>query len=138
MNELEKNDHESKSLTPSQIHLQKTVLRTSGHSKMTERDRIANAGLGLAGESGELIEAVHNLSIHSSRIADSIKKGLYPHPNSIEANYSYYSEEKLKKFIIEEMGDLFYYANWICHILGVTIEEVLDENIKKVNERFPS
>lgn len=67
--------------------------------------------LGLAGEAGE--------------VADLVKKSVY-HQQGLD-------REKL----IKELGDVCWYLTAICSGLGITLEEVAQANIKKLQARFP-
>lgn len=73
--------------------------------------KLANAGLGLAGEAGE--------------VADEIKKQIFHnHPMN---------REKL----IKEAGDVAWYLALLCEVLGTTLDEVFKTNISKLMERYP-
>lgn len=70
-----------------------------------------NVGMGLAGEAGEC--------------ADIVKKYLYQgHPLD-------------RKEMIKELGDVAWYLALGATVAGVTLEEVLAENIKKLLGRYP-
>ena len=80
--------------------------------KMENKDlELSNWGLGVAGEAGD--------------IASCIKKVVF-HKN-----------EAVKEGIKENIGDMMWYASMICNSLGWDFEEVLEENIKKLNARYP-
>ena len=69
--------------------------------------------LGLCGESGE--------------VAELYKKFLrYDYGNNISQ-----FENELKK----ELGDVFYYLVMICYEFGFDINEILEQNIKKLKSR---
>ncbi len=67
--------------------------------------------LGLAGESGEVV--------------DLIKKGIY-HQRGID-----------KDLIKKELGDVLWYVSALCTQFDFTLEEVMEANIKKLKARFP-
>ena len=72
---------------------------------------LANAGMGLAGEAGEVI--------------DEIKKHLFHgHP---------LNRDKL----IKEAGDVAWYLALLCTVLDVPLGDVLKANIDKLLERYP-
>ena len=76
-----------------------------------ELDKLINGCLGLAGESGEVL--------------DIIKKALYQgHKMDIEK-------------IAEELGDVLWYIAEICAALGVDMDEVAERNIAKLMTRYP-
>ena len=67
--------------------------------------------MGLAGESGEVIEKV--------------KKSVYHgHPLDLED-------------AAEELGDLLWYVSTLCSALHLSLDEVAAKNISKLNGRYP-
>jgi len=68
--------------------------------------------LGLAGESGEVVEMV--------------KKGIL-HQHGIDP-------EKLKK----EIGDVCWYIAGICTVQGFNLGEIMQDNIAKLEKRYPN
>ncbi len=68
-------------------------------------------GLGVSGEAGDIASCIKKLVFHKN---DSIKEG-----------------------IKENIGDMMWYASMICNSLGWDLNEVLEENIKKLKERYP-
>lgn len=73
------------------------------------------AGLGLAGESGE--------------VADIIKKVVH-HGRDLDAEM----EAKLKR----ELGDVLWYAAHLCNVLGWKFSDVATANVEKLRARYPS
>ena len=89
---------------------QKLALRTAGHRENTEKVLIYTA-LGLTGESGE--------------VADIIKKTFYhAHPLDREA-------------MSKELGDVLWYLAVMADGLGISLEQIAQENIAKLRERYP-
>lgn len=82
----------------------------------TEEDtddwRLTNFSLGLAGESGE--------------VCDLIKKALF-HGHGLHA-------EKIK----EELGDVLWYVAMIATTMGMSLNEIAEENIAKLSRRYPN
>ena len=74
-------------------------------------DQLANLCMGLCGESGEVV--------------DYIKKHIY-HGHSLEIN-------KLS----EELGDIMWYLTNIATLFALPVDNILDVNIKKLEERYP-
>lgn len=83
-----------------------------------ETDRIDKklslAGLGIAGEAGE--------------VADEIKKVLH---------HSVPLDEKRDK-IKKEMGDVYWYLEYLCAAMGWSREEVMQANVDKLRARHPN
>lgn len=87
---------------------QKLAMRTA----TPECRRLTNAALGLAGEAGE--------------VADAIKKSVFQgHPLD-------------KDKMIKEAGDVAWYLALLCEILHVTLDEVFETNIEKLMRRYPN
>lgn len=91
------------------------VLRTANFTIKLDSEATSSlvaAGLGLAGEAGEVV--------------DMIKKDVF--------HGSFISKEKYKK----EIGDLLWYAEVLMHLLRLTEEEVKQANIDKLQARYPN
>ncbi|SDM17828.1 nucleoside triphosphate pyrophosphohydrolase family protein [Bacillus sp. OK048] len=72
---------------------------------------LANYGLGITGEAGE--------------VADLIKKAVF-HGHAIP-----------KDAIKKELGDVLWYLSQIARLAGLTLEEVATGNIEKLMKRYP-
>lgn len=81
------------------------VLRTAGSSDL------AMGALGLAGETGELV--------------DIIKKHLY-HGKALD-----------RTDLVKELGDIRWYLEYLMIATGVTMEEVEATNVAKLRKRYP-
>lgn len=77
------------------------------------KDKFWYACLGLAGETGEVIE--------------HIKKVVRDENSTV-------SDER-KQAIKLELGDVFWYATRLANELGLTLEEILNSNIEKLTHR---
>lgn len=94
---------------------ERECLRTAngGTKNLTENERvILNCVCGLAGESGELIDAV--------------KKHLF------------HDHEFDKENAIKELGDIHWYWSVMCNALEVDPDEVLRLNVEKLTKRYPN
>ena len=74
-------------------------------------EELSNLCMGLAGESGEVI--------------DYIKKCMYH-------NHKLYKQD-----IIKELGDVMWYLTNIATFFNIPMDIILNENIKKLEERYP-
>lgn len=83
------------------------ALRTA---KRECRD-LANAGLGLTGEAGE--------------VADLIKK------------YLYQGHDLPCEKVVEELGDLMWYIALTADLIGRSMEDIMQANIDKLWYRYP-
>lgn len=72
---------------------------------------LLNGCLGLAGESGELL--------------DLVKKWCF-HDKSVDIDHA-------KK----ELGDVMWYVAMICHAMGWDLDEIMRLNIDKLKARYP-
>lgn len=73
---------------------------------------IIYATLGLAGETGEVVEKVKKL----------LRSGQEPSTQDVE-------------YFKYEIGDILWYVGKFCNIIGLTIEDVLEANVEKLNKR---
>lgn len=89
---------------------QKLAMRTLNH-EIDKKELILNAAMGLCGESGEVI--------------DLVKKHLFQGHDL--------DDEKL----IKELGDVAWYLAEAATALNVNLSEILEKNIKKLENRFP-
>lgn len=89
---------------------QKLAMRTL-NPEIEKKELILNAAMGLCGESGEVI--------------DLVKKHLFQGHDL--------DDEKL----IKELGDVAWYLAEAATALGVDLSEILEKNIKKLENRFP-
>lgn len=76
-----------------------------------KENAIIHACFGMCGEAGEII--------------DYVKKGVF------------YGKDMGTQHLVEEVGDLMWYINLLVFDLGVTWDEVLTTNIKKLEARYP-
>ncbi len=75
-----------------------------------ETQRLLHGAIGLATESGEMLDAV--------------KKHVF------------YGAALDKINLAEEVGDLFWYCAIICDALGISFEEIQEKNIAKLKARY--
>ena len=89
----------------------RTLIDKPQHEISDKEIMIVWFATGLAGESGEVV--------------DHIKKGIF-HQHGIE-------RDKIKK----ELGDVLWYVAGLCTKLGMSMEEVMIDNIQKLELRYP-
>lgn len=89
---------------------QEAALRTA--SSLKPEDLILNGVLGLAGESGEVV--------------DLVKKHLFQ------------GHELDKEKLVDELGDVCWYVAIIAKGLGYSLEEIMRMNIEKLLKRYPN
>ncbi len=89
---------------------QKRSTRTLNKELFT-KEQLMNMALGISGESGE--------------IADIFKKVFFQgHELSVEE-------------VVDELGDLMFYIVNLCTLLDIDMTDVLQENIDKLQARYP-
>lgn len=76
---------------------------------------ILHGAVGVAGEGGELLDAIKKCWIYNKPMTQEVR-------------------ENLK----EEMGDALFYIQHICNVLGWTIDDVIDANMEKLKKRYPN
>lgn len=89
---------------------QDQVFRTM-NKKATQKEALSNYSMGLAGESGEVLEA--------------LKKYLY-HGHGLDM-----------KDIEKELGDVLWYLTAIAEELDIEMEDVALRNVRKLQARYP-
>ena len=94
-----------------------TVLRTAMNSSANilttlESTSLIYAALGLAGETGEVVEIIKKHVFHGKAL----------------------DKEKL----IDELGDVRWYLEYLCVQMGVEMAEVEERNRKKLEARYPN
>lgn len=89
---------------------QKDVQRTVGTKGFN--DTIAMTAMGLAGETGEVI--------------DILKKCLF-HKHKFNQDY-----------IEKELGDVLWYLTAMCNALNIPLKDIIAKNIEKLQKRYPS
>ena len=89
---------------------QKLAMRTS-NPEIDKKELILNASMGLCGESGEVI--------------DLVKKHLFQGHDLDDGK------------LIKELGDVAWYLAEAATALNVNLSEILEKNIKKLENRFP-
>lgn len=67
-------------------------------------------GLGITGEAGDIASCIKKTFAHKKDVKDGIK---------------------------ENIGDMLWYTAMICNFFDWNLEEVLQQNIDKLKERFP-
>ncbi len=88
---------------------QKKAMMTL-NKDLNKKEMLVNGVMGLNGESGEVI--------------DVVKKHLFQ------------GHELDKEKIVKELGDVLWYVAEVCESLDVTIEQVMEQNIEKLQKRF--
>jgi NTP pyrophosphatase (non-canonical NTP hydrolase) len=92
-------------------HLNEIVLPRTNH--ITDKHQaILNAALGIAGESGEIVDLIKKFEFHG-------------HPFDLS---------KLQN----EIGDVLFYLNWLAYLNGTDIESCLEVNAEKLRKRYPN
>ena len=89
---------------------QALAQRTS-RKELTPREHLFNGVLGMAGEAGEC--------------ADLVKK------------HCYQDARPIHDALLDELGDVLWYAAETAVALGVTLDEVAQHNIEKLRRRYP-
>jgi len=81
------------------------------NKKLNKEDMILNACLGISGETGEVV--------------DHIKK------------YFYQGHQLDLHKVAEELGDVLWYIAEICTALHINLDVVAQQNIEKLEKRYP-
>lgn len=79
-------------------------------TEQPQKAHLVHMALGVSGEAGELV--------------DALKK------------HTIYGKQLDRENVVEELGDLRFYMQGIMTSLGITEEEVIEHNIKKLSKRY--
>lgn len=87
----------------------------SPKSMETFQSRLATAGLGLAGEGGEIADLIKKILFHGLEYTDEVRDKL-----------------------IKELGDVMWYVAFAArNVVGISIQEIIDKNVEKLQARYP-
>jgi len=90
---------------------QEACLRTA--KVMDDKDKeVCNWGLGIVGEAGDVASCIKKVVFHE--------------------NYA------VKDGIRENIGDMMWYTAMVCNFYGWSLDEILSENLEKLNKRYAS
>lgn len=89
------------------------VLDGVSLSRDDMRERLLLGAMGLAGETGEVV--------------DELKKHLFHGKDKIEC----------RPKVVKELGDVLWYYTLICRTMGITLDEIIEGNVEKLTERYP-
>ena len=92
------------------LEYQELALRTA-NNKVKGYNRLRNAAYGLNGESGEFIDILKKLEFQEHSL-DTDK-------------------------LIDELGDILWYAALACNAMNTTIDFVMEHNVEKLRKRYP-
>jgi NTP pyrophosphatase (non-canonical NTP hydrolase) len=77
-------------------------------------------------ENGKLIHAAFGVSGEAGELLDAVKKCIF------------YGKELDTANVVEELGDILFYVAMACNALGISLEQVMDSNFKKLSKRYSS
>ncbi len=80
----------------------------------THQDQVLNAVLGIGGEAGEIVDQAKKMFYHTEKPTE-------------------FHRDKL----VSELGDSFFYHIKFMDLMGITLDEVLLANRKKLQSRHP-
>ena len=89
------------------------------NSLTAEKCHLWHMATGIAGEGGELLDAVKRIAAYGQEL-DTVQK----------------DGKTIRENIKEELGDLEFFMEGVRQIIGVTREEVLDGNYGKLGKRY--
>lgn len=100
----------------------KEVMRNCPNfDQMTLEEKLSLGALGVAGEAGEVADLVKKILHHRAE------------EQSCDAELAL-REHKL----IKEMGDVYWYLEYLGAVLGISTEQILIANVEKLRTRHPN
>lgn len=82
------------------------------------------SGLGLSNKTFRLLHAAIGISTEAGELLDIFKKKIY------------YDKDIDKVNLHEELGDILWYIAIICNSQKISLEELMDINVKKLKARY--
>jgi len=102
-----------KTIFPNSVDFETFIQRLHKlNEKGTNIERLLTAAIGLSDESGEFLGLVKKLVFHNKE----------------------YDRERL----IDELSDILWYMSHALKALGISLEELIDHNMRKLTERYLS
>ncbi|RAT01373.1 hypothetical protein A6E27_22845 [Bacillus cereus] len=101
---------------------QRKALRTWNKDQPQEM-RLLNAGAGLCGESGEVI--------------DMLKKAIHHGHGFVESDSDRGTKKINKHEIAKELGDIMFYVSVAADEIDYSLQEIAEININKLAKRYP-
>lgn len=78
----------------------------------TGNENLLHPAVGISGEAGELLDAIKKVWIYNK--ATDVEN------------------------IVEELGDILFYIQMMANIFDTTIEDLIEENVRKLEKRYPT
>ncbi len=116
-------------LSKNTLELSSRILRLEGntsHMTTSSGETIREAEIHMA----TLLTSVVGMLAESGEFAEVVKKKLF------QADTQFTSDEVFH--MKRELGDVLWYWVQGCRALGFTPDEVMDENIRKLEKRYPN
>jgi NTP pyrophosphatase (non-canonical NTP hydrolase) len=88
------------------------ISRRTLHMSDNQALTVSNLAMGLAGESGEVIDYLKKVYFHD-------------HPLN-------------KEKVIDELGDVLWYISSLAFVHDIDLDEIAEYNIQKLEKRYPS
>lgn len=95
------------------FYMYQLKANATANNEQTQEEAILNYALGISGEAGE--------------VANKVKKWRF-HGHGFTT---------MRNEILDEIGDVLWYAACLCSALGAELEDVATENIEKLQARYP-
>lgn len=99
-------------IEPNILENYQEFVESTKAGNLSFKEQMMLAGLGLTGEAGE--------------VADLIKKKFF-HKHEIDRNE-----------FVKEIGDVLWYLAFLANSMGIDLDECIDVNINKLNNRYPN
>ncbi|HEX2916520.1 MAG TPA: nucleoside triphosphate pyrophosphohydrolase family protein [Chloroflexia bacterium] len=94
------------------------------YQQLASRTRNFSGALEGGPEGRRMLEAAIGMAGELSEITEPIKK------------YIFHGREINREKLIDELGDLLWYMDELCQVLGVTLDDVKQVNVRKLEKRY--
>lgn len=80
----------------------------------------------------------HDLDLRDQRLNAALGLGEAGEVQNIVKKEVYHGHEPDADKIMDEIGDMLFYADWLLETYGWTLEQAMIYNISKLNNRYPN
>ena len=114
---------------------QEVCKKTSKKDFNSKAEEIMTWGLGISGEAGDVAGCIENLEF-SKKNFDIISFGNV-NQSKFSIKKTFVHDKDVREGIRENLGDVLWYIGSICNFFDWSMQDILEENVAKLKQRFP-
>ncbi|HNQ31121.1 MAG TPA: nucleoside triphosphate pyrophosphohydrolase family protein [Candidatus Woesebacteria bacterium] len=100
-------------------------MQAHDYQKKAARTLVADPGFPLRGKDAMTVWNAMGLAGEAGEVSELVKKGIF-HQHGIDS-----------ALLRKEIGDVLWYCAALCTTLGLSLDEIMQENIDKLAKRYP-